>query len=279
MSSYQGNNDLSCESLCGYSENAAIMANKATQTFNICSQTSNNLDEQPIPTSYNAKLNQIREELTNTVTEYKQKNKLCILSNKKTRGSLSAIEDIFSDYFEYCHYLMPNNTTRELLLTIEQKLKDYTLNDYCLLFIGERDIKEETNYLNLISTMKESLTRITHTNIVICAATYIIGAPMYNFRVEMFNNLLYLNLQNNNYAYFFDTNQDLLYEMFSYTSGKISRYGMRNIYKRIMNNILNDLNIFNHINTCQNRSMTLDKHSSPSFSINHNETTSFFRQQ
>ncbi|CAH1646890.1 unnamed protein product [Spodoptera littoralis] len=156
---------------------------------------------------------------------------MCVLNSKRIRGSLFALEDVFSECFDYCHYLIPNSTTEELMSNLTQKLKSFNLNDYCLLFISELDIKENNDYGKVIRSIRESLQVVTHTNIIICSPTYIAGAPMYNFKVDMFNNLLYQSIQKYKYAYFYDSNHNLSHEMLSYTTGKINSYGIRCIYK------------------------------------------------
>lgn len=221
-----------------------LRRNIATQTINI--QTPNELKQQV--TSSSQRQGENSKNLARNITKPKQKNKLCILSSVN-RSSLSAIVSVFSEYFVYCHYIMSNCTLYERLKNIEQKLKHFTINDYCLLFIEENDIKEENDYINMIKTIKELLKNVAHTNIVICAPTYQIGAPIYNYKVEIFNNLLCTDLQNNNSSlYYFDSNRDLSLDMFSYKSGKINRSGIMTILKQIMNNILIDLNIAEQTN-------------------------------
>lgn len=173
----------------------------------------------------------------------KQKNKLCIMSSNNVLEPLPLIENIFSDHFSYCRYIYPNSTTKHIIRNIDKKLDNYTFEDYCLIFIGENDIRGEVNYISLINDIRESLRKIKHTNIVICLPTFITGSPIYNYKVEIFNNLMDLDLQNNNYAYIFDSNRDLTLDMFSLKSGRVNKHGMRNIYNRIMDNILVDLHL------------------------------------
>lgn len=55
---------------------------------------------------------------------------------------------------------------------------------------------------------------------------------MYNWRVENFNNLLYLDICTHEHAYILDSNKELNYDfsMFSSYSGKIKDYGYRNVF-------------------------------------------------
>ncbi|KAF9406832.1 hypothetical protein HW555_012929 [Spodoptera exigua] len=227
-------------------ERADSKYDKETQTTNTSNQTQNILASEyahHISTSVNNQNSSTKEQNKNICMKTKERNKLCIISSEKIRGSLSVTEDVFSNHFDFCHYIMPNCNVKQITSDIEQKLKGFTIKDYCLLFIGQNDVRFESEHINAINALKESLQKIKHTNVVICAPTYIRGAPIYNFKAEMFGKLLRLDLLNNDYAYLFDTNYDLSLEMFSNTTGKINKDGLRNIYNRIMDNILIDLSL------------------------------------
>ncbi|KAH9639830.1 hypothetical protein HF086_015681 [Spodoptera exigua] len=155
-----------------------------------------------------------------------KKNKMCILSTNNVLEPLPLIENIFSEHFNYCRYMYPNSTTKHIIKNIDKKLDQYTFEDYCLIFIGENDIRGDVNYISVINDIKESLRKIVHTNIVLCLPIYITGSPIYNYKVEMFNNLMDLDMQNNNYAYIFDCNRDLTIDMFSYKTGRVNRQGL-----------------------------------------------------
>lgn len=76
-----------------------------------------------------------------------------------------------------------------------------------------------------------------HTNIIICAPTYKYGSHcnMYNWRVQNFNNLLYLDTLAQEHAYFLDSNKNLTwdYNMFDRRTGTIYNNGMKTIFKDI----------------------------------------------
>lgn len=78
----------------------------------------------------------------------------------------------------------------------------------CLIMIGEKDFEETNNYLDIIYLIKKQLENIQNTNIILCLPTYRYGKynTMYNWRVEHFNNLLYLDTQHHGYAVTYDTN-------------------------------------------------------------------------
>lgn len=107
--------------------------------------------------------------------------------------------------------------------------------------IGEEDFRNTEDSIQLVRLIRESLKKITHTNIIICSPSYVVGALIHNYRVEMFNKLLYMDIQNYNFAYFFDTNCDLSLEMFSYNTGKLNRLGLKCIFESIYRRILVDM--------------------------------------
>lgn len=170
-----------------------------------------------------------------------KKRKLLIISNCNYHGALENIENIFSEHFEYCHYLSTGSGLKEILININEKVKNLSLDDYCIVMIGENDFKSARDYIELIKQLRESLQQITQTNVVVCCPTYVRGALIQNYRTEMFNNLLYLDIQNNNYAYIFDTNRDLSLEMFSHRTGKLNGRGTKRIFESIYDRMIIDI--------------------------------------
>lgn len=217
------------------------MLDKETQTIHgtTDSQAQSQYDVQ----SSSQKCRIANKNVTGTKLTSKPKNKLCVISSGCTKGTLHLIREIFSDHFDYCHYLLPNTATKDWISNIEHKLQNFTLSDYCLIFISENDIKNK-EYINLLDNLNNSLKSATHTNNIICTPTYIKGALIHNYKVELFNNLLCLDVKNREYAYVFDSNAYLAHEMFSYKTGIINKNGWRKIYEKIMSNILIDYKLF-----------------------------------
>lgn len=245
---------------------------KETQTISFSNTQTVNKPPKECTSLINTDKKSPFSELENNIdAKRKQKKKLCILSSYKSKWSLSLTEDVFSDYFHFCNYVTQNGTIKELLRNIENKLKDFTLNDYCIIFIGENDIKTESNHIEVIKILRESIKNVTHTNIIISLPTYIAGAPIYNFKIEMFNNLLHLDIQNNNYAYLFDSNRDISMEMLSQTTGKINKLGMKNIYDCIMKNIIVDWCTFDQIDKNKINCEKLNNTSTNSLTIDENK--------
>lgn len=220
-------------------ENKVVMLNKETQTSE---QTYDDGLTQNKKRTLIPHLSDVAIGKTSGVFQ-KQKNKLAIMSSGCTKGTLPLIEEVFSDSFQYCHFLLPNVITEDVLSTIEHKLKGFSINDYCLIFIGENDLKND-DFIGIIEKLRKYLIKNTHTNLVVCAPTFICGALIHNYKVELFNNLLCWDINNNRYAYFFDSNHTLSLEMFSINTGKINKHGWKNIFEQIRSNITYDYEVF-----------------------------------
>lgn len=227
--------EITCTPLVENSDEKTQKDRNSQNGDNMCTLVKNNLEQ----------AHEKESSRTRSPKEAKHR-KLCVLSNSTQRGILQAIEENFSKVFKFCSYSFPNSTIKQLLANLKSKLTDYSMNDYCIIFIGETDIKYSNNFIDSIKAINESLAQITHTNIIVCTPTYIRGAPIYNYKVEMFNDLLYTNLQYHDCAYYFDTNYDLTFEfdMFSHKTGILNKAGIQFIFKNIMNRIKIDLELF-----------------------------------
>lgn len=177
---------------------------------------------------------------TSSVSKLKENNKylkakICMLSANKHNTMLSTAERYFCENFELCHYLNPDVGIKDLLKNAETKLEDFTMNDFCMLFIGERDFKTTQNYVELVLYLRKVIQKLNHTNIVICFPTYNCGrySSLFNWRVETFNNLLYLDIVTHEHAYLLDCNLNLTYDYsnFSRHSGRVNNQGMNTIFQ------------------------------------------------
>ncbi|KAF9406290.1 hypothetical protein HW555_013294, partial [Spodoptera exigua] len=209
------------ENNCCNAENKILMLNKETQTTH---QTYDNTLTHNNKRTLISNVCDVATKKSSGVVP-KQKNKLAIISSGCTKGTLPLIEK------------------RKHLSTIEHKLKAFSINDYCLIFIGENDLKND-DYMEILDNLRKYLKKNTHTNLVVCTPTFICGALIYNYKVELFNNLLLWEIKNNRYAYNFDTNRTLSLEMFSISTGKINKQGWKNILERIRSNIMYDYEVF-----------------------------------
>lgn len=179
--------------------------------------------------------------------------KICILSTDNTNNLLD-IADNTLKWSKRCHYITPHSSTQQLLRGIKEKLSDFSQEDYCLILIGEEDFKVTKNYVDIVTHIREILQEIKHTNFIICAPTFKVGnfAMLHNWRVETFNNLLYLDIITHEHAYILDSNMNLSYDyhMFNRYNGRINNVGLQTIFKDVnemicyiqsSNDVLNDL--------------------------------------
>lgn len=165
------------------------------------------------------------------------KNKLCIISSNKTCNIRSIAENSFP-HLSICHYLSTNCGLQQLLSNLNVKLTNYTLEDYCIIFIGEKDFIKSNNYSELVTYVRETLMNINHTNVILCLPTYKCNnfSVMYNWRIEMFSYLLYHDTQIYKYATLLDSNLSLAYDysMFSKYTGALNNHGMTVIFDDLM---------------------------------------------
>lgn len=207
----------------------------------VADTTNTKLSEGPTTITNEVEIIQMKNQRGNVIKEKQRKRKLCVLSNCNNYRPVEIIEDTFSEQFEYCHYVSPNGKMKEILTNITNKIQDFNMDDYCIVMIGEKDFNDNEDSIELVRLIRESLEQTTHTNVIVCSPTYVKGALIHNYRVELFNNLLCMDIQNHNYAYFFDTNRDLSLEMFSYKTGKLNKLGIKCIFGSIFRRILVDI--------------------------------------
>lgn len=85
----------------------------------------------------------------------------------------------------------------------------------------------------LIMLIRTNLLKVQNTNVIICLPNYKYGrnVNIFNKRVEVFNNMLYLDNETHQYAYILDSNKKLKYsyETFRF-DGSVNRKGMNLIF-------------------------------------------------
>lgn len=166
----------------------------------------------------------------------KTEPKLCIISSN-TNNLLGLAEENFNQV-KLCHYRIPDGGTRELLYGLQSKLQGFTLQDFCVIFIGDSDFRSTSNYRSLIEFIREELQKVLHTNVIICLPTYRIGncTSLFNYRIELFNSLLYTDNLTYEYAYIVDSNKNLLYSpaMFSNQRGSINKRGQTVVFNDVL---------------------------------------------
>lgn len=242
-----------------YMENISFESiNTQIETQQSVEQHSRNLEENR--TDPGAKTN----EGNSSPTSNPDKNQLYFISSNKRNKILQKIEGSFGDSFNTCHFITQNVGTKELLRDIDEKLKEFTLNDICVLLISENDFKVSNNYTELVAFLRTKLSKISHTNFVICLPTFKCGRSSYNIynrRIETFNDLLYKDVQSNEYAYLLDSNLHLTYDraMFSFFNGTINNKGIANIFMHLKNLIMDLMYMNNNLNYVDESECTSNK--------------------
>ncbi|KAG7312636.1 hypothetical protein JYU34_000955 [Plutella xylostella] len=175
-----------------------------------------------------------------------KKHNICIISSNKNNNITEIAENTFQGNYRYCHHIHTNGNIATLISSIKTTLKNYTKNDFCVIMIGEEDFKCTSNYFDVISQIRTTLQTIDFTNIVICLPTYNCSHSknMFNWRVETFNNLLWLDVTTHKYAHILDSNLQLTYDYVTYNMkyGTVNNNGMKNIFyklKELLNKISN----------------------------------------
>lgn len=174
-----------------------------------------------------------RKPVTNDdINKQSPKKKICIISSNSTNKVLSIAQDTFKNT-EICHYIYPECGILQLINNLNSKIRNFSKNDYCVILIGENDFSSTKNYLNLVMEIRNSLLEIQYTNLILCSPTYKLSnySSVFNWRVEIFANLLYLDINTHNYAMLLDSNLELTYDysMFSRFNGRLKNFGMKNI--------------------------------------------------
>lgn len=236
--------------------------------LNFCSEKEENQSFQDLnvsPTTSTVEINkemtQISEKNTYRETEnlssqkqnpkkIESPGKLCIISSNSKNKILQSAENNL-EHTEICHYLTPGAGVHKLLKGIERKLQDFTLKDYCIIFLGDYDFNKTENYQDIVNYIRDCLQKLQHTNIIICLPTYKYAKKIFNMRVELFNTLIYYDNLINEYAYILDCNKNLDYSPRMYTgqTGFLNNIGYRIIFSDLKiliadiseNNQLNDI--------------------------------------
>lgn len=186
-------------------------------------------------------------------------HRLHVLSSNNNNKVLETLQQTFKgDRYSICHYLKTHCGLQTLLDDVEHITKKLTKIDYFVLMIGEEDFKTTHEYFKLIFSLRETLQKINHTNVIICLPTYKCAAykDMFNWRIENFNNLLYLDIATHGHAYLLDSNLNLdySYKMFNYKTGDINNFGIQIVFNDLYK-LVNEIQ-FDNIYLYEDSSMT-----------------------
>lgn len=166
-----------------------------------------------------------------------EKSKICIISSNNRNKILQIAKNKLPKNTQICHYITPHQGLKTLAKGLSNKISNYSINDYCIIFIGEEDFLVTSNYLDLIFSLRETLLGVENTNIIICAPTYRYNetSNLFNWRIEIFNNLLHLDIETHKHAYLIDSNSNLSYDwnMFTRKEGILKNAGMKIIFDQI----------------------------------------------
>lgn len=158
--------------------------------------------------------------------------KICIISSDNKNNIIKNAINIYKND-DICHYCYPSCGVEKLVENLGEKLMDFTEDDYCIILIGESDFNRTNNLHSMVQNIRNKINEVLTTNIILCTPTYNYGpnVNLFNKRIEIFNNLLYLDIVNNEHAFFLDSNSNLEYshKMFNKNSGYINVSGMRTI--------------------------------------------------
>ncbi|KAL0841453.1 hypothetical protein ABMA28_015135 [Loxostege sticticalis] len=175
--------------------------------------------------------------LSKTKTEYVPRRKINIVSTNTRNKLLKLATTKFQHRYQLCHYKLPHRGILNMLESIEEKLSSFTKDDFCVLLIGEKDFETSQNYTELVKKIRNKLIPLNHTNLIICLPTFNCGrlAQLFNRRIEIFNKILYHDIQKHKYAYLLDSNRHLTYDylMFNMRHGAINNKGMDNVLSNL----------------------------------------------
>lgn len=181
--------------------------------------------------------NYIKKTSNNKLSTTNTTHKISILSTNRNSHVLETAEATFQSNKKIYHYLKTNCGVENLLTGIEHSVKNLTNEDFCVIMIGEQDFIETNNYAHLVNLIKSTLQKFQHTNFIICLPTYQCAQykTMFNYRIETFNNLLWLDAATYEYAYILDSNLELTYnaKMFDHRRGTVNSKGINVIMKNL----------------------------------------------
>jgi hypothetical protein len=80
--------------------------------------------------------------------------KISILSTNKTNSLLSIATKTIPQ-FNLCHYLTTNCSLKQLIYSLEKKLTNYTMQDFCVILIGEDDFVTKNDYSDIIIYLRD----------------------------------------------------------------------------------------------------------------------------
>lgn len=186
------------------------------------------------------------------------KQNICLISSETSNRLYTISQRTDLCNFNMCHYRMPKCGLRQLLENIDKKVQNFTLSDYCVIYIGEEDFRRTHNYIELVTFIREKLRTLTHTNFIICLPTFKYMENkniMFNSRIDTFNNLIYMDVETHEYAFILDSNLNLpyTYETYNQRYGRLNNKGLNIIFRDLQDFVLslNSINISSNADCSQ----------------------------
>lgn len=206
---------------------------KMTSTHNVSKTTKTSTITTEI-TQVKARINQPTQLAVRSTVKNK---KIAIISTTSSRNNNIMVKNMLNYFDEFsCYHLgIPGGGINQLIKGLQNEIQDYTMQDFCIVMIGDQDFRT-SNHFNakaLVHELRLELGKVKHTNVILCTPTYICGAPLYNYRVEIFNKYLIDDIQTHKYSYVLDSNLNVTFDMFSYSTGKITNIGIKNVFADI----------------------------------------------
>lgn len=219
------------------------------------------ISETAPPLSMNGENNNLQKDSLSLNDLAKRNVKLCLVSNVQNKNYSKKLRNCFGE-LDMCHYRVPGGGVSELLSGLDDKLKNFTTSDYCIIVLAETDFIVSKNYICLVKEIREKLLTMQHTTIIICLPTFKCCemANIYNGRIEMFNYLLYQDNNNYEYCYLLDSNKHLEYSQKMFLrNGTINNQGIRVFINDICDLVLAIANVTIADESCSNIDKQADK--------------------
>lgn len=195
---------------------------------------------------------------SNSASQRQHKKQLYILSCHSANSISAIAKSTLSAEYEKCHFLTPHCGIRQQLIGLKEKLHNFTMDDFCVILIGHADFETTRDYFDIIFDIRKTIEEINHTNIIICLPTFKYTeniTTLHNWRVENFNNLLYLDVITHEHVWLLDSNKNLCYDSRSFytRTGLINNDGMMTIF-RDLSKLMDYIHSFNKHNGSENDS-------------------------
>lgn len=250
------------KSMCKSTEHPSASKNKSNSVKKSSRKNSNKNNDSFMEDIAHPSPPAITTKSQDNIKDSAPKRKLYLISTNQRNKVLDLALRTFQNEHQLCHFKLPHRGVLDTLKSIDEKTRSLSKEDYCVIMVGDKDFVKSQNYSELVKNIKNRLTTLNHTNIIICLPTFKCGrwTELFNRRIEMFNKLLYLDVQKHEYAFILDSNLHLTYDhqMFSAPQGAINNRGILNVLTDLKN-LIEEIQTYsceyNHQDSFQNVQM------------------------